>query len=65
MLLPLAWLIRIDDRPEYRRWLRQIADDIENRKNESGAIREELAALDRGDYVPSKSNAAYGTDEAL
>jgi len=64
MLLPLAWLIRIDDRPEYRRWLRKIADDIEKSQDESGAIREELGALDRGDYVPSKSNAVYGTDEA-
>ncbi|NMC38919.1 MAG: hypothetical protein GYA41_11415, partial [Bacteroidales bacterium] len=64
MLLPLAWLIRIDDRPEYHRWLRQITDDIEKSQDESGAIREELGALDRGDYVPSKSNAAYGTDEA-
>ncbi len=64
MLLPLAWLIRIDDRPEYRRWLSQIAGDIEKSQDESGAIMEELGALDRGDYVPSKSNAAYGTDEA-
>jgi hypothetical protein len=64
MLLPLAWLIRIDDRPEYRRWIKQIAGDIEKSQDGSGAIREELGALDRGDYVPSKSNAAYGTDEA-
>ncbi|MEN6353214.1 MAG: hypothetical protein ABFD02_07150 [Bacteroidales bacterium] len=64
MLLPLAWLIRVDDRPEYRAWLKLIADDIEKCQDESGAIREELGSLDHGDYVPPKSNAAYGTNEA-
>lgn len=64
MLLPLAWLIRIDDQPDYRKWLSQIAEDIEKAQDESGAIREELGVLEHGDYVPSKSNAAYGTDEA-
>ena len=45
MLLPLAWLIRVDDRPEYREWLKQIATDIEKCQDESGAIREELGHL--------------------
>ena len=52
MLLPLAWLIRIDDRPEYREWLKQIATDIEKCQDESGAIREELGQLDHGDMAP-------------
>jgi hypothetical protein len=64
MLLPLAWLIRVDDQPEYRAWLKQIADDIEQCQDESGAIREELGALDHGDYSPPGSNAAYGSNEA-
>ncbi len=64
MLLPLAWLIRIDDRPEYRKWIRLIADDIEKCQDASGAIREELGVPDRGDYIPSPSNALYGTNEA-
>lgn len=64
MLLPLAWLIRVDDRPEYREWLKQIADDIEKCQDESGAIREELGALDRGKYKPPGSNEEYGTKEA-
>ena len=28
LLLPLAWLVRVDDTPEHRRWLRQIAEDL-------------------------------------
>ena len=64
MLLTLAWLIRIDDKPEYRAWLKRIADDMERCQDESGAIREELGALDHGDMAPPTSNASYGTHEA-
>ena len=64
MLLPLAWLIRVDDRPEYRQWIKQLADDIEKCQDESGAIREELGDPSKGDYVPPLSNEAYGTNEA-
>jgi hypothetical protein len=64
MLLPLAWLIRTDDRPEYREWLKRIANDMEKCQDESGAIREELGALNRGDFVPPTSNSSYGKHEA-
>jgi hypothetical protein len=64
MLLPLAWLIRVEDRPEYREWLKQIATDIEKAQDESGAIREELGPLEHGDMAPPASNEAYGTGEA-
>jgi hypothetical protein len=64
MLLPLAWLIRVDDKPEYRKWLKQLADDIERCQDISGAIREELGDPSKGDYVPPLSNDAYGTNEA-
>jgi hypothetical protein len=64
MLLPLAWLIRVDDRPEYRRWIRILADEIEKCQDKSGAIREELGDPSKGDYVPPLSNEAYGTNEA-
>ena len=30
MLLPLAWLVRVEDTPEHRDWLRKIADDLIN-----------------------------------
>jgi hypothetical protein len=64
MLLPLAWMIRVEDRPEYRKWIKQIADDIEKCQDVTGAIREEIGDPSKGDYVPTKSNEAYGTNEA-
>ncbi|WDI41491.1 hypothetical protein [Bremerella sp. P1] len=64
MLLPLAWLIRVDDRPEHRRWLRQIAEDLIACQDASGAIREELGRLDRGAYPPHRNNESFGAHEA-
>jgi hypothetical protein len=64
MLLPLAWLVRVDDRPVHRAWLRRMADDIARRQDACGAIGEELGAPGRGDYRPPRSNAEYGTHEA-
>ena len=58
-LLPLAWLVRVEDTPEHRRWLRIVASDLLKVQDESGAIRELLGGS--GQAVPS--NAAYGTGE--
>ena len=57
MILPLAWLVRVDDSPEHREWLRRVVGDMRKRMDESGAIQEELAA------VPLESNDAYGSCE--
>jgi hypothetical protein len=64
MLLPLAWLIRVDDRPEHRAWLKRIANDMERCQDSCGAIREELGPPGHGRHLPPPSNAAYGKDEA-
>ena len=64
MLLPLAWLVRVEDTPEHRQWLRKITQEMLSFQDASGAIREELGAPGKGDYGPPKSNAAYGTREA-
>jgi len=64
MLLPLAWLARIEDTPEHRQWLKHIAKDLLALQDESGAIREELGSGSQGMYGPPKSNDAYGTSEA-
>ena len=64
MLLPLAWLIRIEDKPEHRKWLKQIAEDLLALQDECGAIREEIGSGPQGMFGPPKSNDAYGTDEA-
>lgn len=56
MLLPLAWLLRVQDTPEHRRWFRQIADDLLAFQDASGGLREELADV-------LKSNEEYGRAE--
>ncbi|MFV2069827.1 MAG: hypothetical protein ACC645_22910 [Pirellulales bacterium] len=64
MLLTLAWLIRVDDRPQHRAWLERIADDMQRCQDASGAIREELGKPGQGSYRPPRSNAEYGRNEA-
>ena len=59
LLLPLAWLVRVEDTPEHRRWLRTIAADLVAVQDHCGAIRETIG--DGGHGLPS--NAAYGTGE--
>jgi hypothetical protein len=58
-LLPLAWLVRAQDTPEHRRWLRTIAQDLVALQAPSGAIRETIGS---GGYG-TVSNAEYGTGE--
>ena len=38
MLLPLAWLVRVDDTPEHRRWLDAMACYVMDLQDASGAI---------------------------
>jgi hypothetical protein len=64
MLLTLAWLIRVDDQPQYRAWLKRLADDMEKCQDSCGAIREELGTPGKGTCPPSRSNAEYGRFEA-
>ncbi|HET7559539.1 MAG TPA: hypothetical protein VFK80_06225 [Limnochordia bacterium] len=64
MLLPLAWLIQVDDRPLHRQWLERIAADLLAAQDACGAIREELGDLSKGGYGPPQSNADYGKGEA-
>ncbi|MCH9775675.1 MAG: hypothetical protein K0U90_04510 [Planctomycetes bacterium] len=57
MLLPLAWLVRVDDTLEHRAWLRRVVDDMLVRQDASGAIQEQLR------FKSHKSNEDYGTGE--
>jgi hypothetical protein len=59
-LLALAWLVRVEDTPEHRGWLRRIATDLLKKQDACGAIREEIVAA--SGYLPT-SNQAYGTSE--
>jgi hypothetical protein len=63
MLLPLAWLVRVDDNPEHRAWLNRIAGDLIAGQHASGAIREEIGEAGKGGFPPPASNEAYGTTE--
>lgn len=59
LLLPLAWLVRVQDTPEHRRWLRRIAEDLVALQDASGAVREVIG--NGGPGIPS--NAAFGASE--
>ena len=56
MLLPLAWLVRLEDTPEHREWLRRVATDLTGDMDSSGAI---LTKIKQG----PATNEAYGTGE--
>lgn len=64
MVLPLAWLVRIEDTPEHRGWLDTIVQKILENQDASGAIREELGGSGKGKFGKTKSNDDYGKHEA-
>ena len=64
MLLPLAWLVRVDDTPEHRGWLHKIAQELLALQDDCGAIREEVGSVGKGSYGPPRTNEEYGTNEA-
>jgi hypothetical protein len=65
MLLPLAWLCRVEDTDVHRGWLAQVASGLLARQNAStGAIQEEISAAGWGSSARVPSNADYGTFEA-
>ncbi|MGV3640781.1 MAG: hypothetical protein ACO1NZ_09700, partial [Adhaeribacter sp.] len=64
MILPLAWLVRVEDTPQHRQWLRTVAGRLLENLDASGAIREELGAAKSGQYGATKSNKDYGRHEA-
>jgi hypothetical protein len=56
MLLPLAWLVRVSDTPEHRRWLGIMVHYILGIQDASGAIPQHVLR-------PGGSNEEYGTAE--
>jgi hypothetical protein len=62
LILPLAWLVRVDDTPEHRRWLDDMVNELLKYQDESGAIREELGK-GKGMFKALNTNADYGSDE--
>ena len=63
ILLPLAWLVRIEDTPEHRAWLDRVATDLLKHQVECGAIRDHIATTGGGHLQIPQSNEAYGTTE--
>ncbi len=63
LLLPLAWLVRVDDTPEHRAWLRRIVGDFLRCQAPCGAVREELGLPGNEYFRAQPSNEAYGTTE--
>lgn len=64
MLLPLAWLVRLEDTPEHRGWLARVAGDLLRQQQPSGALAEVVNERGGGGHfrVPA-SNESYGTGE--
>lgn len=65
MILPLAWLVRVDDTAEHRQWLATVVDRLLQCQDPCGAIREELGRNDQDlNKILVTSNDAYGKNEA-
>lgn len=64
MILPLAWLVRVEPTTEHKEWLDFMIAELTKNQVECGAIREELGDLSAGTFGKTKSNAEYGLHEA-
>lgn len=64
MILPLAWLVRVEDTPQHREWLDIVVKRFLENQDECGAIREELSTLPGRQSLLVSSNAHYGLGEA-
>ena len=65
MLLVCSWLVRVEDTPEHRQWLKFYADKLaELQDEETGAIREEVIHYPHLQFRIPQSNAEYGHSES-
>jgi hypothetical protein len=67
MILPLAWLVRVEDTPEHRAWLRMITEDM-HQDIKTGTFPEiiepETTQYGSGHYKTPQSNEEYGNFES-
>ena len=63
MILPLAWLVRVEDTEENRGWLDEVVERLLSNQMKCGAIREELGEAG-GQYGRTSTNKEYGLHEA-
>lgn len=64
MILPLAWLVRVENTKEHRAWLHLVCNKLLEDLTKDGAIREKLGKAGFGRYERIASNAEYGSKEA-
>ncbi len=64
MILPLAWLVRVEDTKQSRKWLNTVCNDLLKNQAACGGLREELGEGNKGKYGAPKTNKDYGTNEA-
>ncbi len=64
MLLPLAWLVRVEDTEMHRYWLKLVVNTLLQDLDDSGAIKERLGIAGLGRYDKVRSNKEYGLKEA-
>lgn len=63
ILLALSWLVRVEDTPEHRQWVKTIATDLLACQQPCGAIQVRMKGTGGGHYQIPQSNEAYGTGE--
>lgn len=64
ILLPLSWLVRVDNTEENRKMLYTAIDALLELQDECGAIREEIGNIAMGKFPPTRKNEEYGLHEA-
>eukprot|EP00729_Bicosta_minor_P017850 gene17850-9956_t len=66
MLLPLAWLIRVHNTAETRKWLRDVVEMLATYIVPSGAIQEDPFGFNGASsfHHPPTTNVGYGTQES-
>ena len=64
MLLPLSWLVRVEDTEEHRQWLDKMVSELLKFQDAGGGIRVELGKGSLGMSGKTTSNETYGQYEA-
>ncbi|MCK5844617.1 MAG: hypothetical protein KAG97_07925, partial [Victivallales bacterium] len=64
ILLPLAFLVEIEDTSEHRGWLKTATETLLENMSDCGAIREMMGNLKYGKYPSPSTNEEYGSTEA-
>lgn len=64
MILPLAWLYRVEPTQEHSDWLDYMVKELLKNQVDCGGIREELGDESKGSFGQTPSNEAYGKNEA-